>query len=76
MKVEDEMRQGKLLHKEKAKTANMVLPHAFNYMLKEEILHQLNDIDSKKVSVVSALVREKKVHFTSNVLAEKIMKGA
>lgn len=50
-------------------------PHAFNYIVKEEVVKRLNDIDMAKICAVKSRIKDKNTSLDYNAVAEKLMEG-
>jgi len=64
-----------LLERQENKEKIKILPHALNFLLKEEIVKRLNFIDDKKVSYFKKNIKEKKTNLCILSIAEKIIGG-
>ncbi|MBD3246392.1 MAG: hypothetical protein GF333_05210 [Candidatus Omnitrophica bacterium] len=60
---------------EKAGGKMQMLPHAFNYMLKEEILQRAAEVNSERVRRLKRRLVARKVRLASSLVAKKIMEG-
>ena len=72
------MRQAVIEHTRKMKGERkkiFMLPHAYNYMLKEEIIRSKNEINDERVYMIKKIVGKDMCCPKSIVVAEKIIKG-
>ena len=50
-------------------------PHAFNYILKEEVAKRLNDMDMAKICAIKSRIKDRNATLDYNAVAEKLMEG-
>ncbi|MCM8756844.1 MAG: hypothetical protein NC817_02260 [Candidatus Omnitrophica bacterium] len=51
----------------------VILPHFYNYILKEEILNKLNSIDEQKVFNIKRELKERGLFLNTSLLVDKII---
>ncbi|MCM8773429.1 MAG: hypothetical protein NC820_01665 [Candidatus Omnitrophica bacterium] len=58
------------------KDGKVILPHFYNYILKEEILNKLNSIDEQKVFNIKRELEERGLFLNTSLLVDKIIEEA
>ncbi|MBD3268617.1 MAG: hypothetical protein GF379_00340 [Candidatus Omnitrophica bacterium] len=67
------LNQNKTNQWERARLA--FFPHAFNYILKEEVAERLNCIDMDKICFIKSKIKNKSNQLDFRAVAEKLMEG-